>query len=166
MKKAIKMFSILFFIVVALTFSSCKANRTSSAHNNIQNSDTLLRRISATDDLNNIENISILSGTDSNGAILTDKSAFEFLPEYTYSHTHSDRREIWDKRLTDATDVALAVSTKTCGIQYIYLINDGSIAIQVMCGDSEVPELSYDFYTADNDNMLTKEKLELLSKEE
>ncbi len=41
-------------------------------------------------------------------------------------------------------------------------MQDKSIAIQQMCGDSEVPIISYDFYTADEENQLTKEKLELL----
>ncbi len=174
MKKTLKIFAILFSVVVVLTFCSCKAKDESSHTSSTPKteksstiidsqsvdtaSETLLRRISAAEDLNTIVSITILSDTDNTA--ITDKVAMDFLKKYTFSHTREDKRENWDGWLKENSILTLVVDTKTQGEYYLYLMQDGSIAIQVMCGDSEVPDLSYDFYVANKDDMLTKEKLE------
>ena len=125
---------------------------------------TLLRNMTASDDLNHIESIKILSGTCATGApVITDKKDLEFLQKYTYSHYRSTKKEYAEQLLSDKTDFGLEVVTKTGEKIYLYVMQDGSIAKRQMCGDSEVPEIAYDFYTADKENQLTKEKLELLS---
>ena len=84
----------------------------------------------------------------------------EFLQKYTYSHYRTDKRENWDGWLKENSDLSLTVITKSLATTNLYLMKDGSIAIAQMCGDSEVPEITYNFYTADNDDIITKEKLE------
>lgn len=125
---------------------------------------TLLRNMTASDDLNNIENIKILSGTCATGApVITDKNDLQFLEKYTYSHYRCTKKEYAEQILKDKTDFGLVVVTKTGEEIHLYVMQDGSIAKRQMSGDSEVPEISYDFYTADEEDTLTKEKLELLS---
>lgn len=152
--KQIGKYSPIIFIIVimvVLILSSCAAKKENH---------TLLNKISESDDLNNIVDISILSGMDSlNGVIITEESAFEFMKKYTYSHTDTDAGVHWDKKLADTVDISLAVNTKTCGIQYIYLMKDGTIAVEPQMSDNYYK--SYDFYRANEDDISTKEKLEL-----
>lgn len=122
---------------------------------------TLLRNMTASDDLNNIDNIKILSGTCATDApVITDKKDLQFLQKYTYSHYRCTKKEYAEQLLKDKSNFSLEVVTKTGEKIYLYVMQDGSIATRQMCGDSEVPEISYDFYTADKDNTLTKEKIE------
>ena len=160
-----KMLAVLFSIILILSFCSCKAKdkiiSTSSTPVATKNSRTLLRATTASDDLDNIESIKILLDSCATGApIITDKKDMAFLQSYTYSHYRSDKRENWDQWLKDNSVLCLNVVTKTYGESSLYLMQDGSIAIAQMCGDSEVPDISYDFYTTDKDDMLTKENLE------
>lgn len=170
MKKTIKILAVLFSVAIALTLCSCnKKDETqlSSAPTTTQNSRTLLRAMTASDDISNIEEIKILSGTCATGApVITDKNDLQFLQKYTYSHYRVTKKEYAEQLLKDKTDYSLEVVTNTGEKIYLYIMQDGGIAIRQMCGDSEVPEIAYDFYTADKENTLTKEKLELLSNEE
>ncbi len=129
---------------------------------------TLIRRITADDDLNNIGGIRVISSSCTIGApIINDTSDMKFLQKYTYSHYRTTKKELENQLLKDKTNYSFEVVTKNQSKYFLYLMQDGSIAIQQMCGDSEVSEISYDFYTADKEDMLTKEKLEsLTSKEE
>ena len=178
MKNAIRVFAVLFSILILLTFCSYKADDTTdltsstpqqaqstNAPTNSQTVDdtiakTLLHRISANEDINTIECITISDKTSTEFSSLINKQDMTFLNKYTYSHYRTDKRENWDGWLQENSILRLTVDTKSQGEYYLYLIQDGSIAIQQMCGDSEVPEISYDFYTADKENTLTKEKLE------
>ncbi|MBQ6884413.1 MAG: hypothetical protein IJN56_01600 [Clostridia bacterium] len=180
MKNAVKVFAVLFSILILLTFCSCKVDDTSDltsstpqqtqSTNTLTNSQTiddataktLLHRISANDDINTIECITVSDKTSTEFPTLINKQDMTFLQKYTYSHYRTDKRENWDGWLQENSILRLTVDTKNQGEYYLYLIQDGSIAIQQMCGDSEVPEISYDFYTANKENQLTKEKLELL----
>ncbi len=175
MKKTIKIFAIFFSVVILLTFCSCKATdkaqlsssipalqENSNTHiGNIDYNSTLLRRMDATNKIENIESIKILSGSCATGApVLTNKNDFEFLQKYIHSHDRTDKKENWDAWLKENTDFCLEIDTKQQGEYYLYLTKDGSIAVQQMCGDSEVPEITYEIYTADANDVLTKEKLE------
>ncbi len=124
---------------------------------------TLLRNMTASDDLNNIDSITVLDETCIAKPYPMDKDNIEFLQKYTYSHYRVTKKEYAEQLLKDKTEFGLKIITKTGEEIYLYIMQDGSIAIAQMCGDSEVPEIAYDFYTADKENRLTKEKLELLS---
>lgn len=124
---------------------------------------TLLRNITASDDLNNIDSITVLDETCIAKPYPMDKDNIEFLQKYTYNHYRVTKKEYAEQLLKDKTEFGLKIITKTGEEIYLYIMQDGSIAIRQMCGDSEVPDISYDFYTADKENQLTKEKLELLS---
>lgn len=124
---------------------------------------TLLRNITASDDLNNIDSITVLDETCIAKPYPMDKDNIEFLQKYTYNHYRVTKKEYAEQLLKDKTEFGLKIITKTGEEIYLYVMQDGSIAIRQMCGDSEVPDISYDFYTADKENQLTKEKLELLS---
>lgn len=176
--RIIKLFAVLFSIVIVFTLCSCKVKdeisqvsstpTTSADSQPLDNnaSNTLLSRMYADNDLNNIKNITISLSTCVALSPLTDKEDMEFLQKYTYSHYRTDKRENWDGWLKDNSDLSLTVMTENLVTTDLYLMKDGSIAIAQMCGDSEVPEISYDFYTADKADILTKEKLELLSNKE
>lgn len=170
MKKTIKILAVLFSVAIVLTLCSCKSKdkipETSSTSEITETSNTLLSQLYANNDLNNIKNITISLSTCAVIPPLTDKDDMEFLQKYTYSHYRTDKRENWDGWLKENSDLSLTVITKSLATTNLYLMKDGSIAIAQMCGDSEVPEISYDFYMADKEYMLTKEKLELLSNEE
>lgn len=124
---------------------------------------TLLRNMTASDDLNNIDSITVLDETCIAKPYPMDKDNIEFLQKYTYNHYRVTKKEYAEQLLKDKTEFGLKIITKTGEEIYLYIMQDGSIAIAQMCGDSEVPDISYDFYTADKENQLTKEKLELLS---
>ena len=164
MKKTIKILAVLFSIALALTLCSCNKKditQLSSTSTTTQNSRTLLRTKTASDDISNIERIKILSGSCATGApVITEKNDLQFLQKYTYSHYRSAKKENSEQLLKDKTDFSLEVVTKAETKFYLYVMQDGSIAIAQMCGDSEVPDIAYDFYTADKKNTLTKEKLE------
>ncbi len=170
MKKTIKILAVLFSAAIALTLCSCsKKDKTqlSSTPTTTKNSRTLLRTMTASDDISNIAEIKIISGTCATGApVITHKEDLQFLQKYTYSHYRCTKKEYAEQLLKDKTDFNLEVVTKAGENFYLYVMQDGSIAIAQMCGDSEVPEIAYDFYTADKENTLTEEKLEELSNEE
>ncbi|MBQ0083732.1 MAG: hypothetical protein KBS52_03080 [Clostridiales bacterium] len=49
----------------------------------------------------------------------------------------------------------------------LYVMKDGRIVKQVMCGDSEVQEKDYEVYSADEKHLMTKQRLtDLLKKYE
>ncbi len=171
MKKTIKIFTILFSVIFALSLCSCKEKdktQLSSTPTTTPNSRTLLWAISASDNLNNIGGIRIVTASCTIGApVINDKADMEFLQNYTYSNSRTTKKGLENQLLKDKTNYSFEVVTKNQSKYFLYLMQDGSIAIQQMCGDSEVSEISYDFYTADKEDMLTKEKLEsLTSKEE
>lgn len=127
---------------------------------------TLLRNMTASDDLNNIDSIIILDKTCIAKPYPMDKDNIEFLQKYTYSHYRVTKKEYAEQLLKDKTDYSLEVVTNTGEKIYLYIMQDGSIAIRQMCGDSEVPEIAYDFYTANEEHRLTKENLETLCSNE
>ncbi len=124
---------------------------------------TLLRNMTASDDLNNIDSITVLDETCIAKPYPMDKDNIEFLQKYTYSHYRVTKKEYAEQLLKDKTEFSLKIITKTGEEIYLYIMQDGSIAKAQMSGDSEVPDIAYDFYTADKEYMITQEKLELLS---
>lgn len=170
MKKTIQILAVLFSVVIVLALGSYKANYETQLSsltpepkeiaNNNSNNHTLLRTMSAIDEISNIESITILDETCIAVPLLTNKENMEFLQKYTYSHYRSDKRENWDGWLEENSDFSLKVNTKTQGEYCLFVMNDGSIAVAQMCGDSQVPEISYDFYTADKNDVISREKLE------
>lgn len=171
MKKLIKLFAILFSLFIMLICCSCKTkdnvNIASSTPAQKENSKTLLRVMSASGEIENIESITLLyeDGTTAS-QVINNKADMEFLQKYTFSHSRTDKRERWDEWLKENKNFCIKVDTKIQGAYQLYVMQDGSIAIQQMCGDSEVPEIAYDFYKADKENVLTKENFETLCSNE
>ena len=172
MKKVIKIIAALFSAIVILTFCSCKTKNNIDSvstvpvskddSSNVDNTtQTLLRRISANSDLDTIERIMICEETCTSVSPLMDKQNFVFLQKYTFSHTKTDKRENWPDWLKTNSTLTITINTKTQGTYSLYLIGNGSIAIQEMCGDSETPEITYEFYTAKDEDVLKKENIKL-----
>lgn len=165
MKKLFKIFAVLLLIIFA--FCSCKSNdkipTTSSTPTTTESKRTLLLAITASDNLNNIGGIKIVSSSCTVGSpIISNKSDMAFLQNYTYSHSSTTKKALEQQLLKDKTNYNFEVVTQSGSKYFLYLMNDGSIATKQMCGDSEALDISYDFYTADKKDTLTKEKIELL----
>lgn len=167
MKKLTKIFTVLFLIIIIFTFCSCKSSdktpTTSSTPVTTKNTRTLLLAITASDDLNNIGGIKIVSSSCTIGSpIISNTSDMAFLQNYTYSHSNTTKKALEQQLLKDKTNYSFEVVTQSGSKYFLYLMNDGSIATKQMCGDSQVSDVSYDFYTADKKDTLSKEKIELL----
>ena len=175
MKKTIRLLAILFSAIILFSLCSCKTREntdltsstsilkeTSPNEDNSTDTQLLLRRISANGDLNTIESIIVREETCTDNAPFMDKENFDFLQKYSFSHTKTDKRENWYGWLKENSTLTLTVTTKTQGDYLLYLIQDGSIAIQEMCGDSEAPEITYEFYKAETQDVLTKENINLI----
>jgi hypothetical protein len=167
MKKLAKVFTLFFLIVIMFSFCSCKSKNkistTSSIPTTTQNTRTLLLAMTASDNLDNIGGIRIVSSSCTIGSpIISNKNDMEFLQNYTYSHSRTTKKALEQQLLKDRTNYSFEVVTPNGSKYFLYLMQDGSIATKQMCGDSGVADISYDFYTADKKDILTKEKLELL----
>lgn len=170
MKNVYKTLAVIFSIIAILTFCSCNANNDADSATSLPVLEedstipqTLIHRISANDDLDTIESIIICEETCTSISPLMDKDNFDFLQKYTFSHTKTDKRENWNIWIKENSTLTLTVKTKTQGEYSLYLIGDGTIAIQEMCGDSEVPEITYEFYEAEKQDILVKESIKLIS---
>ena len=139
----------------------------SSDTNATQNSRTLLLAMTASDDLNNIGGIRIVTSSCTTGApVISDKSDMKFLQDYTYSHSATTKKGLESQLLQNKTKYSFEVVTQSQSKHFLYLMQDGSIAIKTMCGDSEVQDVSYDFYTATEKNILTEEKIKSILNED
>lgn len=127
---------------------------------------TLLHRITENDNIDDIGGIRVSSSSCTVGSpVINDKTNMTFLQKYTYSHYRTTNKDFANQLLKDKTNFTLEVVTKRQSKYYLYLMQDGSIAVEQMSGDSEVPDITYEFYTADKEHTLTKQKLDLALKE-
>ncbi len=158
-------------MVLGLCFGLCSCkkaepnqNNTSVASNNQEYKPTLIRNLTATENVGEIESFAINYENSADTVFITDKNDLEFLLNYTY-----DGRFPTDRlhELYVFPSYCVFTATVNGSKTTMYLLKDGSIAKKEMCGDSGIPEseVPYEIYTADNEYNLTEERLiELLKK--
>ncbi len=152
-------------LILCLGLCACqKAEPPESNNSNLNSFDeyetTLIRNLTASEDVSNIESLKIEYKNAAEPIDVTEKNDLNFLKEYTYGGDFPTNRLHELYVYPPHCLITVNESIK------LYLLEDGSIAKQVMSGDSEVPEdeRTYEIYTAEKENMLTKEKLIALFK--
>ncbi len=158
---------ILIFIICALliiSVSACKPldlhQRDNSSELSSQNSRTLIRRLTGTDNIQLIESLSILYLYSPETTAITENKDWTFLEKYAYSHIYPG--EELHELFTFPSKISI-IEIKYNGFEnQVYLMKDGSIVIKEMCGDSEVDEVTYEVYKADEKFALNEENLKRL----
>lgn len=166
MKKA---FVLIMVMGLFLGLCSCKKaeppqNNTSIESNTDEYKTTLIRNLTASENVGEIEKFEINYENSTGMVLVTDKQDLEFLLKYTYNGRFPTDRlhEVYVY-----PPYCLLNATVNGSETSMYLLKDGSIVKKEMCGDSGVPESerSYEIYTSDNEYKLTEERLiELLKK--
>lgn len=160
-------------MVLGLCFGLCsckKADPTQSNNSVESNIDeyktTLIRNLTATENVGEIESFAINYKNSLGTVFITDKNDLEFLLNYTYGGRFPTDR-LHEVYVYPPYCVLTATVNGSETEETLYLLKDGSIAKKEMCGDGDVPESerTYEIYTADNEYNLTEERLiELLKK--
>ena len=163
-----RIFVLSLVLVLSLGLCACqKAEPTESNKSNVNSSEeykiTLIRQLTGTEKTDNISDFAICDTYGNELVKITDKKDLNFLKQYTYNCglPENETNEIFNY-----PDTKMVVSKSDFGELSFFIFSDGRIAIQVMCGDSGVPESerTYEIYTADKEDMLTEEKLTALLK--
>ncbi len=163
--KKIFLFALCSVSLVCLTACSSFPSQQSNISSKIsqtKNQITLIRTLTATDTVDAIQSFEITHEYSPTPTEITDKNDLKFLEKYTYSHIYpSDKlHELF--LFPDNYFITIKVSVSE---SKLYLMKDGSIVKQSMCGDSAVTDIPYEVFTADNQYMLNQKKLiELLKK--
>lgn len=158
-------------MVIGLCFGLCSCKKAEPSQNNIsvesnigEYKTTLIRNLTATENVGEIEKLEINYKNSTGTVFITDKNDLEFLLNYKYNGRFpTDRLHELYVYPPYCVFIATVNGSKTT----MYLLKDGSIAKKEMCGDSGVPESerTYEIYTADDEYNLTEERLiELLKK--
>ena len=160
-----RIFVLILSLCLVLGLCACKKEGSAKSNNSQANDSeeyktTLIRNLTASEDVSNIESFKIEYKNAAEPIFVTDKNDLEFLKEYTYGGDFPTDRL---KELYVYPPHCLITVNES---EKMYLLEDGSIAKEVMCGDSEVPESerTYEIYTADKESRLTEEKLIALLK--
>lgn len=167
MKRMKKIFLFALCITLLICLSACNSSPSQQNNNSFEitqaaNEIPLIRTLTATDTVDAIKSFEIIHEYNPTPTEITDKNDLKFLEKYTYSHIYpSDKlHELFLFPNNYRIIIKLNASENT-----LYLMKDGSIVKQQMCGDSGVTDVPFEVYTADNQYMLTHEKLiELLKK--
>ncbi len=118
---------------------------------------SLLLTLTGTNDTSDIKIFQIIHKYGGVTTDITDKDDLAFLDKYIYSHQYPQNE--LHKLFTFPETQMIKVETDFADYTTMYLMDDGSIAIQTMNGDSGVSEISYDVYTADNKDILDEKAL-------
>ncbi len=147
-------------LILCLGLCACqKSEPTESNKSNVNSSEeyktTLIRNLTASEDVSNIESFKIEYKNAAKAVFITNKDDLMFLKEYTYGGDFPTDRLHELYVYPPHCLITVNESTK------LYLLEDGSIAKQVMCGDSGVPESerTYEIYTASEENRLMENKI-------
>ena len=95
------------------------------------------------------------------------KEDWAFLSKYTKSHTlpKEEKHKLFAYPDTHIIHFnIISDEGKEVVFVKVYLFNDGSIVKRQMCGDSEVEDVPYEVYKAEEKYLLTEEKLNQLLK--
>ncbi len=152
---------LLFCLSACNLMQSTQSNNSSESVQN-ENKASLIRALTATDDVTTIQSFEIISEYSANTTIISDNNDLNFLKKYYYSHIYPT--DELHKLFTFPNNQIINVKVNDY-INTLYLMKDGSIAMKQMCGDSEVEEVSYEVYKADDQYILDEKRLiELLKK--
>ncbi len=125
-------------------------------------SNPLLLALIGTNDVTKIEAFKITHKYGGATTDITDNTDLEFLKEYTYSHEYP-MEDLHNLLIFPKNQLIQVISGNKK--QTMYLMDNGSIALQVTIENDGVTETKYDVYTAGSEYMLTEDKLiELLKK--
>ncbi len=122
-----------------------------------ENNGSLLLALTGTNDVTQIKGFEIIHKYGGVTTDITDTNDLIFLKEYTYSHEYPQKE--LHKLFAFPENQMIKVESDFQKHQTMYLMKDGSIAIQTMSGDSGVTDVSYDVYTADKEYMLNEKAL-------
>lgn len=162
-----KYFLLTICVLLLFCLSACNLTQSAQGDNSsegIQNENeaSLIRALTATDDVAAIQSFEIINEYSANTTIISDNNDLNFLKKYYYSHIYPT--DELHKLFTFPNNQIINVKVNDY-INTLYLMKDGSIAMKQMCGDSEVEEVSYEVYKADDQYMLDEKRLiELLKK--
>lgn len=156
---SMKKTSIVFLcLLIICSFSACNTLN----NKNDNNSGTLIRAISGTDETSDIVSMTIISEYGNGEVDITEAEDWEFLKEYTYDSPYpSDKyEELFTFPNTNIIQIKTNFDQET-----LYIMKDGRIVKQVMCGDSGVEERDYEVYLAKKKYLITEQRLiDLLKK--
>lgn len=164
-----KVFVLVMVLGLCFGLCSCKKAEPTQSNNSVESNiyeykTTLIRNLTATENVGEIESFAINYENSADTVFITDKNDLEFLLNYTYGGRFpTDRLH----ELYVYPPYCVLTATVNGYETTMYLLKDGSIAKKEMCGDSGIPEseVPYEIYTADNEYNLTEERLiELLKK--
>ena len=160
-----KLVVLIFCLLFLLTASACGEEITqnpndSSLQTGTEEGVNLVRSLTGYDDLSALKGLSIIHKDGTKTTHITDEEDWAFLENYFLAEV-----------VTFAQKENL-ITTKTNLLKFgfseadIYLLNDGSIIKQEMCGDSGVPQEDrrFEIYKAEEKYMLNEEKLITLLK--
>lgn len=158
-----KFITLIICILLLLSASACKTSVSKPSDNsskpNTENSISLIRALRGTDNIFIIKSLSIVHEYGADKTEITDSNDWTFLGKYTYSHIYPSE-ELSVLFTFPGTNI---IQIDNSGEQ-LYLMKDGSIVKQEMCGDSEVTNRTYEVYQAEEKYMLNEEKLITLLK--
>lgn len=162
-----KILALIICILLLLSTSACKkldskpvdSSSQISSETEIELELNLLRRLTGTHDITEIESLKIIYNNNSKEAVITDIKDWEFLKKYVLIDTVSYYEK--EKLIASPKTNFLVIGTSK---EDIYLLNDGRIIKQQMCGDSGVKTEDRDFeiYKADKKYILDEKALNKL----
>ncbi len=159
-----KFLSLALCVLLLLGLSACKSNK---SKNKATSSDaakdttpSIVRALTATDDLTEIESFEIVHKYSDYPTKITDIGDLEFLSKYFYSNAYEGQlHELYAFPKNQIIYIYVNGYKNT-----LYLLEDGSIVMQEMNGDSESPDVSYEVYKSEAEYMLTAGRLIALLK--
>ncbi len=142
-------------VIVIIATSVCLLTNPITAK--AENNGSLLLVLTGTNDATQIKGFEIIHKYGGVTTDITDTNDLVFLKEYTYSHEYPQKE--LHKLFAFPDTQMIKIESDFQNHQTLYLMSDGSIAIQTMSGDSGVTYVSYDVYTADKEYMLNEKAL-------
>ena len=163
--KKIFLFALCGVLMICLSACGTSTSQQTDVSSEItqnENERTLIRALTANDTVDAIKSFEITHEYSPTPTEITDKNDLKFLEKYTYSHVYpSDKLH----ELFLFPDNYFITIKANGSESKLYLMKDGNIVKQQMCGDSGVTDVPYEVYTADSQYMLNQENLiDLLKK--
>ena len=153
-----KFITYIICMLLLLSASACTTSDSkpsdNSSKSNTENSISLIRALRGTDNISVIKSLSIVHEYGTDKTEITDSNDWTFLEKYTYIHIYPSE-ELSVLFTFPGTSI---IQIDDVGEQ-LYLMKDGSIVKQEMCGDSGVDNRTYEVYRAEGKYMLNEEKL-------
>ena len=160
-----KFLAFIICLLLILSASACTVSDTQSNDSSLQSSGeneldrNLLRALTGTNDVSKIKSLRIFHDNNLLTTAITNSKDWAFLEKYVYCYSVSYEEKEKLISGTKTNTIRIGTSDGT-----IYLLNDGSIIIPEMCGDSGVKTEDRDFeiYKADKKYILDEKALNKL----